>query len=66
MGALVIGAAPNSMVIPGTVSEWEQWTGLSFPASGDYEVPDALNVLHVDRERDLAVYREENLWVRHR
>ncbi len=26
----------------------------------------ALNLLHVDRDQDTAVYREENLWVQHR
>lgn len=36
-----------------------------FPASGSYVVPEALNLLEVDREHDLAVYREENLRVQH-
>ena len=65
MGARIVGAAPDSMVIPGTVAEWEGWAGMPFPDSGDYVVPDALNLLHVDRENDTAVYREENLWVEH-
>jgi hypothetical protein len=29
-------------------------------------VPDALNLVEVDRERDEAIYREDNLWVQHR
>lgn len=66
MGARIIGPAPNSMVIPGTVAEWEQWADMLFPVSGHYVVPDALNLVHVDRERDTAIYREENLWVQHR
>lgn len=66
MGATIVGPAPNSMVIPGTVAEWEKWADMPFPVSGAYVVPDALNLVHVDRERDEAVYREENLWVRHR
>jgi hypothetical protein len=41
-------------------------TGMLFPASGDYVVPDALNLVQVDREADRVVYREENLWVEHR
>ncbi len=65
MGARIIGPAPDSMVIPGTVGEWESWADMPFPESGDYVVPDALNLLHVDREPDLAVYREENLWMEH-
>jgi GNAT superfamily N-acetyltransferase len=65
MGAVILGPAPNSLVVSGTVSEWEQWAGMVFPASGSYIVPEALNLLEVDREHDRAVYREENLWVQH-
>lgn len=66
MGARIVGPAPSSMVIPGTVAEWEQWADMLFPVSGQYVVPDALNLLHVDREHDTATYCEENLWVQHR
>lgn len=66
LGARILCAAPSSMVIPGTVAEWEAWAGMPFPVSGEYVVPEALNLLHVDREADTAVYREENLWVQHR
>lgn len=65
MGAKVIGPAPRSMVIPGTVGEWETWADMPFPESGDYVLPGALNLLHVDRENDTAIYAEENLWVAH-
>jgi len=65
MGATILGPAPESMLIHGTVAEWEQWTGMVFPVSGDYVVPDALSLVHVDREADRATYREENLWVQH-
>ncbi len=57
MGARVLGPAPRSMVIEGTVAEWESWTGMVFP--------DALNLFRIDRERDRGVYVEENLWVQH-
>jgi GNAT superfamily N-acetyltransferase len=66
MGARILQAAPNSMIIPGTVAEWEDWADMPFPATGQYVVPDALNLLEVDLESDLAVYREENLWMQHR
>ena len=66
MGARILAPAPESMLIRGTVAEWEQWTGMVFPVSGDFVVPNALNLVHVDRESDTATYREENLWVRHR
>jgi GNAT superfamily N-acetyltransferase len=66
MGATIIKPAPNSIVVSGTVAEWEAWTGMPFPISGSYFVPGALNLVEVDRERDTAIYREENLWVQHR
>jgi GNAT superfamily N-acetyltransferase len=66
MGATILRSAPQSMVIPGTVGEWEGWAEMPFPVSGSYVVPDALNLVEVDRENDIAIYREENLWVQHR
>ena len=29
------------------VSDWEEWTGMQFPADGDYVVPEMLAPLHV-------------------
>jgi hypothetical protein len=66
MGATIIRPAPNSLVIPGTVAQWEVWAHMPFPISGAYVVPGALNLVEVDREADRVVYREENLWMRHR
>lgn len=66
MGAHILKVAPNSMVIPGTVPEWERWADMPFPVSGEYVVPDALNLVAVDRGTDTAIYREENLWMQHR
>ncbi len=53
------------MVISGTVGEWEQWTGMAFPESGRYVVPEALDLVEIDREQDTGRYREPNLWMRH-
>lgn len=66
MGAQILRVAPDSMVVPGSVADWERWTGMRFPRSGEYVVPGGLNLLRVDRDVDEAVYREENVWVRHR
>lgn len=65
MGARIVRTARNSMVIPGSVAEWEQWADMLFPESGDYVVPDALNLVRVDLDADLVTYREENLWMEH-
>ena len=42
LGARVGAPLPESLRITGTVGEWESWTGLSFPASGDYVFPEGL------------------------
>ncbi|MFD4762756.1 hypothetical protein ACFWOJ_29015 [Streptomyces sp. NPDC058439] len=65
LGATILAPAPRSMVIPGTVAEWEKWTNMAFPQTGQYVVPDALDLVEIDRERDRGVYAETNLWMRH-
>jgi GNAT superfamily N-acetyltransferase len=42
LGAVPLTPAHRSMTIIGTVSEWEKWTGMRFPETGRYVVPDAL------------------------
>ena len=57
--------APQSMVVAGTVAEWERWSGLRFVDSGRYLVPGALQPVSIDRERDAGRYEEPNVWVHH-
>lgn len=64
-GARIIKPCPSAMRIVGTVAEWEKWTGMSFPYSGDYVVPGALVRVHIDRENDLGTYIEPNVWMWH-
>jgi hypothetical protein len=65
LGAEVLRIAEPSMVIEGTVAEWERWTGLSFPDSGEYVVAGALVPVKIDREADRGRYVEPNVWMRH-
>jgi GNAT superfamily N-acetyltransferase len=65
MGAAILGPAPRSMVITGTVAGWEEWTGMAFPESGRYVVPDALDLVDINREQDRGTYEETNLWMQH-
>lgn len=64
-GGRIEKVAPRSMVIPGTLAEWREWTGLPFDTSGKVYVPKALTPVLVDVEHDYAVYIEPNVWVRH-
>lgn len=66
LGAVIVAPAPRSMTIIGTVAEWEQWAGMAFPETGEYVVPEALDLVAIDREHDRGTYAETNLWMRHR
>ena len=56
LGARVATALPHSMRITGSVDEWETWTGLQLPESGEYVLPRGLAPLTVDRDADRASY----------
>jgi GNAT superfamily N-acetyltransferase len=66
LGAELVGPCRESMTITGTVADWEAWTGLFFPDSGDYVVRGALELVHIDREADVGTYVEPNVWMHHR
>lgn len=66
LGAEILRPEPRSLRITGTVSEWEEWTGLPLPESGEYVFPHGLATLRIDREADLGSYWEPNVWMRHR
>jgi hypothetical protein len=53
------------MVITGTVREWETWTGMRFPESGAYVVPEALQPVLIDLECNSGRYEDPNVWMRH-
>jgi GNAT superfamily N-acetyltransferase len=65
LGARIIKVAPYSMIVPGTLAEWRQWTGLPLAESGPAIVSGALSPIHVSLEQDHAIYVEPNLWVCH-
>jgi GNAT superfamily N-acetyltransferase len=66
LGAEVLRPEPHSLGITGAVAEWETWTGLAFPESGEYVFPGGLALLAIDREADRGAYWEPNVWMRHR
>jgi GNAT superfamily N-acetyltransferase len=66
IGATVARICARSMTVPGTLAEWEAWTGMRFTATGPHVVPDALVPVDIDVERGTGRYVEPNVWVRHR
>jgi GNAT superfamily N-acetyltransferase len=65
LGATMLAVCPASMVVQADVGAWEAWTGMRFPETGRYVVPEALVPVEIDRERDVGRYVEPNVWVRH-
>jgi GNAT superfamily N-acetyltransferase len=63
--ATIVKIAHESMRIPGRVAEWEAWTAMRFPESGEFIVPEALVPVRIDRERDEGLYVEPNVWMAH-
>jgi hypothetical protein len=65
LGARIVAVCPLSMVIPGTLAQWRQWTGAPMDESGAVDVEGALVPVQVSVEHDYAVYVEPNVWVHH-
>jgi GNAT superfamily N-acetyltransferase len=65
LGARFAGIGPRGNVFRGTPSEWETWTGLAMPESGEYVVRGAQNPVVIDREGDDGVLVEPNVWMVH-
>lgn len=65
LGARIIKPCHQAMEITGTRAEWEEWTGMKFPQSGDYIIPGALNPMEMNLEKNQGVYIEPNVWLVH-
>jgi hypothetical protein len=65
LGGRVVRPSPRSMVITGSLSDWEGWTDMAFPESGEYVVPGAAALVRIDREADRGEYFDPNVWVVH-
>lgn len=64
-GGRIVKPVPRSMRITGTVAEWEEWTGMEFPADGQYTFPSGLAPLEIDLAQDRGAYWEPNVWIVH-
>ena len=65
LGGRIVRPVPRSMAVTGTVAQWQEWAGMAFPESGDYVVPGAADLVHIDREADLGTYHDPNVWIVH-
>lgn len=65
LGAKILCPIQKSMVIKGTVNEWEEWTNMRFPETGQYIIPGALQPIKIDVEKNFGIYEDPNVWMRH-
>jgi GNAT superfamily N-acetyltransferase len=65
LGGGILKPEPRSLRITGTVSDWEAWTEMAFPETGEYVFPEGLAPLAVDVASDVGLYWEPNVWMRH-
>jgi hypothetical protein len=65
LGARIGPVLPRSLRIAGSVAEWECWTDMAFPETGDYVFDGGLTSVHIDRENDTGEYWEPNIWLIH-
>jgi amino acid adenylation domain-containing protein len=65
VGGRPLRIEPQSQRVTGSVRQWEAWTGMKFPASGEYHVPGGLHPVRIDLERDVGEYEEPSIWYQH-
>ena len=63
LGGTTLRPEPRSMRITGSVAEWVEWTGMEFPADGQYVFPGGLAPLEV--RSGVGSYWEPNVWMLH-
>jgi hypothetical protein len=64
-GARILTSTDAAMRIVATVADWEEMSQMTFPETGDYVVPEALALVHVDLGTDRGSYVEPAIWMQH-
>ena len=64
-GGRIVRASPASMTLRAPLADWAEWTGLSFPESGQYLPAGAAAPVTADVDAGEAVYLDPNVWVVH-
>jgi GNAT superfamily N-acetyltransferase len=65
LGGEILNVVHSTLKVTGTVSDWESWTGMVFPGSGQHIVPGALVPVEIDRALDMGTYHDPNVWMKH-
>jgi hypothetical protein len=65
LGGRLIKPCVRSETTVAPIADFERWTGLRFPESGPYIVPEGMAPVEIDCERGLGTYVEPNVWMWH-
>lgn len=65
LGASILKVCPASLTIEATRDDWQKWTGLHLPDTGDYVLEGGLVPMHFDVARNVGRYVEPNVWMLH-
>lgn len=65
LGAVPLKIMPKSMTVKGTVADWEEWTKMKFPETGEFIINGAMQPLVIDREQNVGYCDDPNIWMRH-
>jgi len=66
LGATFLACADSTLIVEGSIDDWQTWTGMVFPESGPYIVDGALQPVWINVEDDIGRYDDPNVWMRHR
>ena len=65
LGGKLLKPCSRSETTVAPIADFERWTGLRFPESGAYVVPDGMVPVEIDCGRGVGTYIEPNVWVHH-
>lgn len=65
LGGRLSRPEPQSMCVAASIEEWEAWTGMAFPASGQHVVAGACAPVTIDLGADVGTYDDPNVWIVH-
>jgi hypothetical protein len=62
-GGKILHPCPSAMIVKGLRQQWMEWTGMDFPAEGNYTIPHGLVPVIVRDNK--GEYIEPGIWVLH-